>query len=383
MKHNRFSRRILALTVVAAAGLLAACGESDAPLSPSESFVSRMATETAVAGSLPATTTLAKRASPVPVTNNQLFQWAQLQYPELFGTAAPNVIANLPYNGQLFDVREFPGGAYLGISAGRVYGLGPFTNGELKDFGLVQGFSAQVCSLINCGNSGGSSGAGTGTHNGCIPPASEALRTGNRYTAVYKSDVFGSEPSSGESTEEFLVEGSTSFEGQSAIRSSLRMSGTILGQVVDETLVFFDQIANNGLILQLGSESVLSVAGSSVALRTVHTPPFLNTEHTLQPGQSLEKTFTATSTYINSPYPFSSTDTLTTRHTCEARETINVLGRTYDTCRYKVDFGSGDEIYDWSIFGKGISARTETRNRAGAVLSRAELRSGSINGTAI
>jgi len=158
MKHLHFSRRALALTVVSAAAMLVACGGGETSLTPSESFVSRMATETPVAGSLPATASLAKRASVVTITNNQLFQWAQLQYPELFGSAAPNVFANLLFNGQLFDVREFPGGAYLGISQGRVFGLGPFTNGQLVDFGVAQAFSAQVCGRINCGGTGGSGG---------------------------------------------------------------------------------------------------------------------------------------------------------------------------------------------------------------------------------
>ena len=383
MKHTHFSRRILALTVVSAAALLVACGGGDTPLSPSESFVSRMATETAVAGSLPATTSLAKRASAPAITNNQLFQWAQLQYPELFGTAAPNVIANLPYNGQLFDVREFPGGAYLGISAGRVFGLGPFTNGELKDFGFVQGFSAQVCSRLNCGGSG-NPGGGTDTLNGCTPPASETLRTGYRYTAVFKIDVFGSKPSSGEFSIESLVEGSTSFEGQSAIRTSTRTRGTQQGEVVDVASVSFDQIANNGLSRSLGNETVLSLEGSSVTLRTVNTPPLLNTEFTLQLGQSFDETLTFTSTYINLPFPLPpTTNTSTSRITYEARESITVLGRTYNTCRYKSTAAGDDDIYEWYVFGNGFSVRSESRNKAGAVLSRTELRSGSINGIGI
>jgi hypothetical protein len=162
MKQLHFSRRVLSLTVVCAAALLGACGGGETSLTPSESFVSRMATETPVAGSLPATASLAKRASVVTITNNQLFQWAQLQYPELFGSAAPNIFANLLFNGQLFDVREFSGGAYLGISQGRVFGLGPFTNGQLVDFGVAQAYSAQVCGRINCSGTG-SLGSGTGT----------------------------------------------------------------------------------------------------------------------------------------------------------------------------------------------------------------------------
>lgn len=383
MKPNRFSRRVLALAVLSAAASLAACGGGDTPLSPSESFVSRMATETPVSGSLPATATMAKAASAATITNAQLFQWAQLQFPELFGSAAPVVIANLFYNGQIYDVREFPGGTYLGISQGRIFGLGPFTNGDLVDFGAVQSYATQVCSRVSCASSV-NPGTGTGALNGCVLPASEALRTGNRYSAVYKNDQFAPEASSGEFTTESVVEGGTSFEGQSAIRVTSRTRGVQQGQALDITSISFEQEAENGLIRSLGAEVVVPFfGGAPVTLRTVDTPPVLNNEFTLQPGQSLDQTFTSTSTYINPPFPLPpTTGTSTERVTYEARETINVLGRSYNTCRYK-STGSGDEIdFTWHIVGNGLPARSETRNSAGAVLSRTELRSLSINGTA-
>jgi len=196
--------------------------------------------------------------------------------------------------------------------------------------------------------------------------------------------VFGSEPSSGEFTTESRVEGSTSFEGQSAIRTSTRTRGTQQGEVVDVASVSFDQIANNGLSRSLGNETVLSLEGSSVTLRTVNTPPLLNTEFTLQLGQSFDETLTFTSTYINLPFPLPpTTNTSTSRITYEARESITVLGRTYNTCRYKSTAAGDDDIYEWYVFGNGFSVRSESRNKAGAVLSRTELRSGSINGTGI
>jgi len=151
MKLTSYFRLVFAFTVAFAAAVLSACGGGDSSLTPSESFVERIVTEAPVAGRLSATTAVAKQASAtVAITNNQLFQWAQLQYPELFGSAAPNVIGNLLYAGRFFDVREFQGGAYLGISEGRVFGLGPFTNGQLVDFGNVQSYSKQVCSRIGC-----------------------------------------------------------------------------------------------------------------------------------------------------------------------------------------------------------------------------------------
>jgi hypothetical protein len=386
MKTIHFSRRFLALTVVSAAALLVACGGGETSLTPSESFVSRMATETPVPGSLPATAVIAKRASVATITNDQLFQWVQLQYPELFGSATPNVIANLSYNGQLFDVREFPGGTYLGISQGRVFGLGPFTNGQLVDFGVVQTYADQVCTRVNCGGAV-NPGTGTGALNGCTLPASEVLRTGNRFVSVYKNDVFAPEASSGEYTTESVVDGPASFEGQSAIKVTSRLRGVLEGETIDLTTVEFAQLAENGLSRFLGFEVTASFlpGGLLTTVRYVNTPPLLNNEFTLQPGQSIEQTDTSTSTYINSPFPQPpTTDTSILRSTYEARETINVLGRSYNTCRYKsTGLPDGTTIFEWHIVGNGLTARIEYRNSAGAVFSREELKSATINGTAL
>lgn len=392
MKQLHFSRRVLALTVVSTAALLAACGGGETSLTPAQSFAARIATEAPLAGSLPVTNastntnTAAKRAAAAAaaITNDQLFQWAQLQYPDLFGSAAPNVISNLPYAGKLFDVRAFAGGAYLGIAEGRVYGLGPFTNGQLVDFGVVQTYSAQVCSRIDCGGTG-NTGGGNGALNGCTVPASEALRVGNRYGAVYTSHVFVPQASSGEYTTEGTVVGNATFEGQAAIKVSNRVFGMQSGQSVDATVVAYEQIAENELTRSLGSEGDVSMQGFTATSRTVNNPAHLNDEFTLQPGQSIDQTRTSTTTLVSALFQLPPSTTSSTTHvTYEARETITVLGRGFDTCRYKTTSAGEDTIsYAWYIVGKGIPARQESRNTAGTVLGRSELKSATINGAGI
>ncbi len=387
MKHLHSLRRVLALTVVSAAALLAACGGGETALTPAQSFVARIATETPLAGKLPTNATVAKRAAAaaIVITNDQLFQWVQLLFPELLGSAAPNVFANVPYAGKLFDVREYPGSAYLAISDGRVYALGPFTTGDLVDLGFVQSYSAQVCSLVNCAG-GGSTGGGNGTLNGCSLPASQGLVIGNRYTAVYTSVTFAPQASSGEYTTEGVVEGNVTFEGQSAIKVSNRVQGTQEGQTIDATSNAFEQVAENELTRSLGSETVVSFAGMSLTSRTVNNPAVLNSEFTLQPGQSIDQTYSSTTTFINAPFELPpTTGSSTSRITYEARETISVLGRSYDTCRYKSTF-AGDantNSYAWYIVGKGFPARIESRNSAGTVLGLNELKSATINGAGI
>jgi hypothetical protein len=388
MKQSIFSRRVLTLTVVSAAALLAACGGGETAQTPAQSFATRIATEAPVAGTLPIAASVAKRAAAAAafvITNDQLFQWVQLELPELFGTAPPNVIANLSFQGKPFDLREYVGGLYLGIYDGRVYVLGPLTNGQLVDLGVVQSYASNVCSRIDCTGTGGGTGGGNGTLNGCTLPASEGLRVGNRYSAVYTSEVFAPLASSGEYTSEGVVEGSVTFEGQSAIKVSNRVRGSQQGHEIDTTSIAFEQIGDNGLTRSLGSETVASFAGMSLTLRTVNNPAFVNTEFTLQPGQSIDQTYSSTSTYIDAQFPLPpTTGSSTSRITYEGRETITVLGRSYDTCRYRSTSGNDDPIsYVWYIYGKGFPARIESRDSAGTVLGLNQLKSASINGAGI
>lgn len=353
------SKTILALAAVAT---LAACGGADSPSQP-------------LADGQP---TRARALATQAISNDQLFQWAQLTYPSLFGTAAPAVIANYPFQGRLFDVRDYGNGNYLGVSNGRAYGYGNFTNLQLVDYGAVQDFAGQVCTRVNCG------GGGTGALNGCMMPASEALRVGNRYEAVYTNNVFSPSASSGEYTITGLVEAATTFEGQPALRVSNRIVENQSGQTTDSTVLAYEQIAENELTRSLGSEAQISFSGFNMTSRTVFTPPMLNSEFTLQIGQSLSKTVAATTSYINSPVPFPpGSGSTTTTYTYEARESITVHGRSFETCRYRQSTDASFVEYSWHIVGRGIPARQESRNAAGTLLERSELKSATINGVAL
>ena len=178
---------------------------------------------------------------------------------------------------------------------------------------MIRALVLASMSLLACGslspprdagvNDSGTSGGGNGTLNGCTLPASEGLRIGNRLTAAYTSEVFAPQASSGEFTTESLVDGSTTFEGQSAVKVSTRVRGTQQGQAIDAATIAFEQIAENGLTRLLGSESVVSFSGTSLTSRTVNNPAFLNSEFTLQQGQSIDQTYTSTSSFINTPFP--------------------------------------------------------------------------------
>jgi hypothetical protein len=388
MSKLHLSRTAFALAALA---VLAACGGGEAPRSSAQTFTDALASTAAPARSDRLHALAAgvgggsTAAAAGPITNAQLFQGAEAIFPSLFPTSsAPVTINDLAYQGRVFQVRAYANGNFLGISNdGVVWGLGPYTGGALVQFGAVQGFADLVCANINCGGTGGNNGGG-GSLNGCTEGASVALRTGTRYTANYLSSVLVAPTSTGEFQIEGEVEGSATFEGQSAVKSRSRVRGTQFGTSVDTNVLSYQQAAENDLIRSIGAESSGVFSGFQATTKIVYNPASLNSEFTLSPGGSLTKTETMTSTISATGVPFPlppTTTSTTTTYTYEARETISVLGRSWDTCRYKMTTqGAPGATYTWHILGKGFAAKIEQRNDAGTPEYRSELRSATING---
>lgn len=383
MTQPYIPRTVLALAVAA---LVAACGgEGTSPsaqefasaIRPNAPHSDRLRALGVGGGSTGAAATA--------ITNAQLFQWAVLTYPELFpGTAIPLTV---PYEGKVYDVRAFLNGNYIGVADGVAYGYGPFVGGGLFSFGPVSQFADLVCSKVNCGSTGGG-GGGTGALNGCTIGAAESLRTGSTYSAVYVSSVLVAPTSSGEYTIQGTVNGPTAFEGQTAVKSTITTRGTQFGVTLDATVLSYQVAADNDLVRTLGSEASITFQGFPATTKMVFAAPAsLNNEFTLAVGSSLTKTETATSTTVIPSLPIPvppSTNTSSATHTFEARETVTVLGRSYDTCRYKmVTPESAGATTSWYIYGKGFPAKVEATSAAGAVEYRSELKSGTINGAAI
>lgn len=378
-------RSALALAVIA---LVSACGgESTAPMSAQEFAAGirpdaprsdRLRALAAGSGSTAA-------AATVPITNAQLFQWARLTYPELFpGNPTPLTV---PYEGKVFDVQAFANGNYLGVADGVAYGLGPFTAGNLQNFGPVQQYADMVCSKVTCTPSGGT-GGGTGALNGCTQGFSEAMRTGNTYRVVYLSSVLVGPASTGEYTVDGVVNGPATFEGSSATKVTTTTRGSQFGVAVNATVLSYHTAAGNELTRTLGTEVSATVQGFPSTIKAVYTAPAsLNDEFTLGVGASLTKTETATtSTVIQSlPVPLpSNTATSTTTYKYEARESVSVQGRTWDTCRYRnTSPGTPGHTLTWYIYGKGLPAKMEGYSATGAVEYRGELKSATVNGAGL
>ncbi|MFO1329163.1 MAG: hypothetical protein U1F56_17520 [Rubrivivax sp.] len=79
-----------------------------------------------------------------PAAADALFDWAERRYPELFAPGAVTQEVDLDF--RRFHARHYVAtGTYLGlVNGGTVYGLGPFTGGELLDLGSFETYLCQA-----------------------------------------------------------------------------------------------------------------------------------------------------------------------------------------------------------------------------------------------
>lgn len=132
--NHRITAPLCTAALVLAAVLVTGCGAGDDDRAAVQTFVERVA----------ARGPTQRIASVAPgVDAESLLDWAQWQYPTLFPKGATTI--DITYLGVAYAVRAYPGDTYLGVSRqGEVWGLGPFTGNELKSFGAVALYAAQV-----------------------------------------------------------------------------------------------------------------------------------------------------------------------------------------------------------------------------------------------
>jgi hypothetical protein len=304
--------------------------------------------------------TAAAAATSTTITNDQVFAWAQLTYPDLF-PGLPGTFSGVAYQGKTFSGQAFANGNYLAVANGEAWGLGPFTNQVLTNYGKVQNYADLVCALIDCGRSGPA--------NICAQPQNEALLAGSRQVTTYVRNTLLPVASTSEFTNTLVVDGATSFQGQPAVSQT---STTGAGSV--KTYV---QAGDGGLTRTLGIDTTNAASGPTT--RVVFEPALQNSEFTLAPGQRLTKTASMSTSQVSPPLP-AVAGTRSTTYTYEARETISVQGRSFDTCRYReATVGGTAATTTWYIVGSGIPARIEVRD-GNALQQRTELKSGTVNG---
>lgn len=375
------TRTALSAAVVS---LIAACGGGESSSSTAASTSSAAASQASALQRLRALAAGggSTSAAATTITNAQFFQWAGVLLPTVFPPNPGSMTLNA--EGLVWDIRAYSNGMYLAVASnGRAYGLGPITGNALVDLGVMQGFSAQVCSTIDCNPPTGGGGGGTGSLNECTMPASQALQAGNRWNGVYTSTSFVPTTSTGEYTLAVTVDGAATFEGQSAVKTSFTLVGRQQGVDVNILSATYSRAAQNDLTETVGSETDAAAEGLVTRIKVVNTPPDPNTQFTLSAGGTLTKTVTATTStsFVGLPFPPQTTTGPTTQtFKFEARESISVQGRSYDTCRYRQTGSSGSYSLQWHIVGKGFGAKSEDYTSAGALTGRNELKSGTFNG---
>ena len=352
MTHPLMTRGAATLWLIT---LLAACGGGETP--PPTAAPSEQAAMTQVPG---------KRAlaTAITVDAKALFDWAEYKYPTLFAKGPQNF--PLVFGGVNYTIRAYPNGNYLGLTAGGdIYGLGPFTNQVLTPFGKLSDYVALVQGDSCLIYPGSCDPPPTGPANECVDPTMANPPTGFRTHLVYD---YSTTSGNGETTLDSVVNGPSTFEGQSAFKVTTNVVSAFNAPGFSTTTNLlstdFYQPVGNGLIQNLGgtSESDSHIPGLPTGNRSsekyVHTPPDVGVEFALQVGQSVTKTVNITTTTIlpiGTPVNSSSS---TTTYTFEAKETISVLGRSFNTCRYRITSAevSGFSI-TWYIVGKGVPAK--------------------------
>lgn len=110
--------------------LLAACGGGSPAGPQAEAGGRQQALSATVAAAAP-------ESAPAPGADT-VFAWAEREYPALFPAGA--VTQDIAHEGRRYAVRHYAAtGNRLGlVNGGTVYGLGPFTQGELADLGSAE-----------------------------------------------------------------------------------------------------------------------------------------------------------------------------------------------------------------------------------------------------
>jgi hypothetical protein len=374
----------------ALAAALAGCGGGDTPRDGAAGFAERVAAQGARAPvGLLAAAPRERAANHVVPDAATLFDWAEYKYPALFPKGPQN--QPLTYEGVTYTARAYSNGNYLGLTAGgEIYGYGPFTSFIRQGFGTAAQYGDQVaadtCNVYpeRCHPQP------TGPYNECVDSSENATRTGATWRAEYEN----SGGSTGGYTIESVIDGPASFGQRSnVIQATVTVSGTsvvagLSSSYSSKTKSYF-QRRSDGLIEIYGSDNEsttgavtvggITVGGQTSISRTVFDPPDPATQFVLRVGENVTKTVSSTTTTSQPPGVAPSTASTTSSWTFEERQTITVLGKDYDTCRYRIaQFGSAGSSVSWFIVGKGVTARTESMTEG--VLSRTELKSGTYNG---
>jgi len=337
------------LAAVALAAVLAACGGG------ADSVQTQSVSPQAAAAAMRAGGPLrATRATTSLELANQLLNAAEVAYPQYFPSRqetqsfAPFFFRYYPETGIYLGLVVQTSSFYLfnGVyAAGAPFGSldNPTYIGKLTDF-ITPGSTASACFDLALFDT-----------------------PGTRMTIAY--NYVGE--SGGTETVETTVGGMTTFEGHMARETSTLVTGTVSGSdgfSYSSTGHTYGARTGTAEVTQYGSVSVLTYASSGLtitsSMRTVLTPPYVDTQYLLAQGASTTATqsgsTTTTTSRTGAPDETATTAfSVTTTTKYAGQETITVPAGTFDTCKFEsTTDGSPGVTTAWFIAGKGIHVKS-------------------------
>ncbi len=355
------------LSALAAAVLTVACGGNDVAPSGAQSMVQQ------IANAQPPGTVGRKQAlalTPATVDVDALFDWAEYKFPDLFPAVGRQKF-DLSYEGVNYRLRYYRTDNYLGLtSTNEIWGLGPFTNGQLMRIGTLAEYASLVvadeCKFYpNSSGCGGGGTAPTGPLNECAHPSTDTLPTGFRSHLIYQY----SGTLTGEQTIDSVIDGpGYAFEGKSLVRMSSSTSGTNAVQGISITttteIKSFHEITS-GVARTVGSLIDVSTTTMGITVpvsssKLVFQPPRDSWEFRL----AQQQTATVSTTSVTTPISPPGQSLLSTRAetvTFEAKESISVPAGSFQACRYRTAGDSATSYtLTWYILGKGVPAKIQS-----------------------
>jgi hypothetical protein len=208
-----------------------------------------------------------------------------------------------------------------------------------------------------------------GTGNGCFD-LSLAETAGTRTVVDYRQTAAGQ---TSNMTIDTLIVGPKTFEGHAATEVLTKTTMAIAGQPQTNEIHSYEKRTGNAQITHYGSEysnttTVPGVSTTTIASKSVATPPWTSGFYALAAGQSETVTMTET-TNSTSTITFTipgvppitqtntTTDTTTVTTKFVGRESVTVPAGTYSACKYETNV-AGVLGTAWYIDGKGLMVKS-------------------------
>lgn len=243
-----------------------------------------------------------------------LLDWAEAHYASYFPSHRANQVL-APYTYRFYPET----GIYLGVADGKVYVMGGSFGNQPLYVGLVSDFLPATPSRP------------PGTGNGCWDL--DFMETPGRHFVVESQTTGSTGAVTGGMTQEWSVLGPRTFEGRSLLATDTTVTLTLptgATSSVQRNTSYTQRSVEGGITLH-GDEGSLTAGGFNTSFRTVYTPPWTDTQHVIELGQSVVETWTGTTTTQGQTNPLQGSRTIR----FVARETLTVPAGTFETCRFE------------------------------------------------